>query len=175
MQNSTLVLVSGPAGCGKSTLSKGLAKYFKLVHLDKDCIDEPFSPGDRGKNYTDNIEPKVIQALLNLTQLNLNNQMSVIIDLPWTHILINSPEWKTKLERFNPLILEIKISEATLKERITKRGLSRDQVKLTEKGWEDFKITDCIGELNPMNHLLLDGELSPEDIFKSAILKLSDI
>src|SRR3989338_10196530 len=91
-----LILISGPPGCGKSTFTDALEPKIRAFVLDKDCIDDLFSPNDRGAHYTKEIEPKVLQGLLNLAERNLNLGHSVIIDVPWTHIMLNSPEWVEK-------------------------------------------------------------------------------
>jgi len=159
---STLILVSGPPGIGKSTLSAYLAKELPAVHLDKDAIDEPFSPNERGEKYNREVEPKVLEGLLGLATLNLRAGHKVILDVPWTHILINSPEW---IERINEVVegtqsvlkvIECVLPENILRERIKKRGLKRDLVKLTDEGWAAFVEMDKIGHKNPFPHFEMD-------------------
>lgn len=180
LQIPSLILVSGPPGCGKSTLSKALAQQRRLVILDKDCIDEPFSPNDRGAHYTQEIEPKVLQALLNLAKLNLSIGSDVILDVPWTHILINSPEWIEKIQSLvlsthtSLVVLELILSEKELKERLQQRGLKRDQIRLTQMGWEQFKKTDCVGQLNPLKHTILQANQSIEELTAQALKILNE-
>lgn len=171
-----LILISGPPGSGKSTLAQGMARRLSnSVLLDKDCIDEPFSPDDRGVHYTEEIEPRVIRALLNLAVLNLQLGKDVLIDLPWTHVLLNSPEWISRLHECVQTshaqlrVLECVLSAQTLRARIAQRGLKRDAVKLSAEGWLQFCQTDRIGEVNPLPHHCLDAEMAPDVLLRQAL------
>ena len=176
---SRLILISGPPGIGKSTLSKSLARKLSetrsVTLLDKDCIDEPFSPNDRGNAYTKTVEPKVLTALLNLARLNLDPGREVILDVPWTHILLNSPDWVKKIQALvketssKLLVIECVLPESALKKRIQIRGLKRDQIKLTEKGWQKFSRTDRLGERNPLPHTVLNLDQTPTACLKEAL------
>ncbi len=158
----TLLLISGPPGAGKSSLARPLAQKMGAALLDKDCIDEPFSPNDRGAHYTREIEPKVLQGVLNLAELNLSIGHSVILDVPWTHIMHNSPEWVGRITdlaqkmQSRLLVMECVIAPEQLRQRIQKRGLARDHVKLTDEGWTQFERTDRLSERNPMPHVVID-------------------
>jgi predicted kinase len=145
MGRAKLILISGPPGAGKSTLSRSLAVRLDATLLDKDAVDEPFSPEDRGARYTREIEPRVLQALLNLAELNLRPGHVVILDVPWTHILLNSPHWQKKIRalvkrvKTTLSVIECVLPEPILKERMKKRGYVRDRTRLTADGWKKFK------------------------------------
>jgi len=170
-----LILISGPPGCGKSTFTDALAPKIRAFVLDKDCIDDLFSPNDRGAHYTKEIEPKVLQGLLNLAERNLNLGHSVIIDVPWTHIMLNSPEWVEKNQTLAQktgaelIVLECTLSEETLRKRLAMRGLKRDQAKLTPEGWENFKKHDRIGAKNPLPHFVINVEDPVKICLKKAL------
>ena len=170
-----LILISGPPGCGKSTLTNALAPQIGAFVLDKDCIDDLFSPDDRGPLYTQEIEPKVLQGLLNLAERNLRLGNSVMIDVPWTHIMINTPEWVKRVQTLAQdtgsklIVLECVIGEETLRKRIQERGLKRDKIKLTKEGWNNFKIADRIGAKNPLPHVSIDVEWPPEECARFAV------
>ena len=164
-----LILVSGPPGAGKSTLSKGLGRELNATVLDKDCVDDPFAGNERGDRYTRDIEPKCLAVLLNLARLNFECGHSVILDVPWTHILINSPEWIDRLKTCAAdsgarlVVVECVIPEVALKERLRQRGLVRDQFRLTDEGWKKFKQTDRLDRRNPLPHGVIDMR-EPADV-----------
>ena len=180
LKSPTLLLISGPPGAGKSTLSRALARELCAAILDKDCIDEPFSPGERGPTYTREVEPRVLAALLALAEINLATGLSVLVDVPWTHILLNSPEWKTRIESLVaaqqiPLrVIELTLSETTLRSRLAARALDRDQGKLrTEAGWAAFRASDRLGEPNPFaDSITIDAEQNPDHVFASSLSAL---
>lgn len=175
MDRPRLILVSGPPGCGKSTFSEALARRVGALLLDKDAIDEPFSPNNRGEVYSREVEPKVLQSLLNLAELNLKLQQAAILDVPWTHILLNNPEWVIQIRDLSsrlrvPLIVfECHVSEKELKMRLMKRRLPRDFEKLTEEGWRQFALRDRIFERIPLPHCLIDVEQPIERSLRRAL------
>lgn len=169
------ILVSGPPGAGKSTLANVLAHALGIAVLDKDCIDEPFSPDDRGPTYTKDIEPKVLTAIFSLCERNFSNGVSLMVDLPWTHILIASPNWKARVieiaDKFDCdlKVIELCIEEDLLKERLTKRGLPRDKIKLSADGWEKFKASDHIDQTIDLPCLQLDAALELTEKIKRSL------
>jgi predicted kinase len=154
-----LLLVSGAPGAGKSTLAKSLAPVFNAVLLDKDCVDEAFSPGNRGSWYEKKILPRVIDALLRLAEINLRAGTNVILDAPWTMNFHRFPDLKSRIQRMarsvgaELKILECKIQEPLLRQRLQQRGLARDAEKLTTSGWKKFEKSSRL--VNPLPHTVI--------------------
>lgn len=175
MTKPLLILICGRPGSGKSTLAKSLARELKAVLIDKDCIDEAFSPGDRGPLYQAAIQPGAYQALLNLAAPNLDLNHPVILDAPWTHNFFHYPELGSnvlavaKTTGARLIVFEIELQPETVRERLTKRGFKRDASKLTEEGWKEFVQRHRIGEKNPLPHYSINGEESPADCLQNAL------
>ena len=174
----TLILISGPPGVGKSTLSKAIAKSLPAMILDKDCIDDAFFPTDRGAHYTTEVEPKVLQAVLNLATLNLSVGQNVLLDIPWTHIFYQTPIWMERLRSINsqidPLVIELFLEENELKNRMKERGLSRDDFRLSKEGWTKFLETDVPHKRNLFPHFLVDASRKLEEYLPEVLKYLND-
>ena len=175
MAKPYLILVCGRPGSGKSTLSKSLAKELRAVLIDKDCVDEAFSPGDRGPLYRETIQPKAYQALLNLAEPNLLLRQPVVLDAPWTHTLLNHPDLTERVLQLalatesQLVVFEIELPPELVLQRLTQRGFKRDEPKLTPEGWKEFAVIHRIGEKNPLPHFVIDGERSPKECLQQAI------
>ena len=180
----SLILVSGHPGMGKSTLTKKLVliNEFNLVWLETDPIAEVFSKGNRDENYRRDLEPKILQALFNQAERNFEGGKNVLIDFPWTHLLISNPSLQKQIEDLvekcdvQLLVLECVLSdEIVWKNRIISRGDERDKIKFaTDESWSSFLKDMHYGKSNPLPHVKIDCIQSEEDCFNNAKLYLQD-
>ncbi len=174
-----LILISGRPGVGKSTLAQEIAKTLRVTLLDKDDIDEPFSPNDRGPNYNENIKPKVHEVLLNLAQTNLKLGNSVILDSPWTHNLIVMPGLQDKIARLAKetgaklCVIECDLNAEQIIPRMKARGLKRDEPKYTAAGFARFVEFHQFGKVNPLPHCRIDMTSSKEQCLEAALKYLN--
>jgi predicted kinase len=156
MTEPTLRIVIGTAGSGKSTIARRLAREHAAVYLDKDAMSARFveaalvaagyAPGDRESNafYRDRILPLEYDSLLDVAGTNLRIGRSVVIDAPFSPYL-SDPDFLTgAAERFDwpPVdieVLRVRVPPAALQDRLRKRGLERDRVKLAH--WDEYWAT----------------------------------
>lgn len=158
-----LIVVSGPPGAGKSTLCQSLGEQLPAVILDKDCVDDAFWPADRGEHYTNEVEPKCLQALLNIAARNLNAGHHILLDAPWTHIVIDTPLWIEKLEQLAQttaaqlVVLECVLPEDQVRIRMQQRGLARDDFRIgNDDAWNAFVVRDKLEQRIPLPHHTID-------------------
>lgn len=153
MNAPTLRIVIGTAGSGKSTIAQRLARHHRAAYLDKDAMSARFveaalvsagyDPGDREANalYRDNILPLEYDSLLDVAGTNLRLGRPVVLDAPFSPYLSDPSFITAAAERFNwpPVdveVVRVHVSPRTLQERLRKRGLERDQVKLAH--WDEY-------------------------------------
>ena len=153
MNVPTLRIVIGTAGSGKSTIAQRLARQHGAAYLDKDAMSARFveaalasagyDPGDREANrfYRDSILPLEYDSLLDVTGANLRLGCSVVVDAPFSPFLSDPTFITAAAERFDwpPIeveVIRVRVSPETLQERLSKRGLPRDQVKLAH--WDEY-------------------------------------
>src|SRR6478735_1370181 len=148
-----LRIVIGTAGSGKSTIAQRLAREHHAAYLDKDAMSSRFveaalaaagyDPGDRESNafYLERILPMEYDSLLDVAGTNLHIGYPVVIDAPFSPYLADPHFITAAAERFDwpPADIEVilvRVSPATLQQRLRERGLERDRVKLAH--WDQY-------------------------------------
>jgi predicted kinase len=155
MTEPTLWIVIGTAGSGKSTIGQRLARQHAAAYLDKDAMSARFveaallaagyDPGDRESNpyYREHILPLEYDSLLDVAGANLRTGRPVVIDAPFTPYLSDPDYITAAAERFDwpsvdVEVVRVRVSPATLQERLRRRGLERDRFKLAH--WDQYWI-----------------------------------
>jgi len=153
MNAPTLRIVIGTAGSGKSTIAQRLARQHGAAYLDKDAMSARFveaalvsagyDPGDREANpfYRDSILPLEYDSLLDVAGANLRLGRPVVVDAPFSPYLSDPTFIAAAAERFDwpsveVEVVRVRVSPGTLQDRLRKRGLERDRVKLAH--WDEY-------------------------------------
>ena len=153
MNGPTLYIVIGTAGSGKSTIAQRLARQHGAAYLDKDAMSARFveaalaaagyDPSDREANpyYRDRILPLEYDSLLDVAGANLRLGRPVVVDAPFSPYLSDPTFITAAAERFDwpPVdveVVRVRVSPSTLQDRLRKRGLERDRVKLAQ--WDEY-------------------------------------
>ena len=153
MNAPTLRIVIGTAGSGKSTIAQRLARQHGAAYLDKDAMSARFveaalmsagyDPGDREANpfYRDNLLPLEYDSLLDVAGANLRLGCPVVVDAPFSPYLSDPTFITAAAERFDwpPIdveVVQVRVSPKTLQDRLRKRGLERDRIKLAH--WDEY-------------------------------------
>lgn len=153
MTEPSLRIVIGTAGSGKSTIAQRLSREYAAAYLDKDAMSARFveaaliaagyDPGDRESNafYRERILPLEYDSLLDVAGTNLRLGHPVVIDAPFSPYLDDPHFISSAAERFDwPSVdievILVRVSPATLQQRLRVRGLERDRVKLAR--WDEY-------------------------------------
>ena len=163
---TTLVLVVGVAGVGKSTIGNEVAKRTKSVLIDKDVLTENFtevllsslSP-NRDRNdrqsgfYLENVRPLEYEATLNVAEENLKLGNNVVIVAPFISELRKDNWLKEEMTRrnlkCNVKVIYVNASLDTQQKRLKKRNLSRDEWKLNN--WSKYADNSDVNITWPLN------------------------
>lgn len=153
MLEPTVIFLIGAAGSGKSTIGKRIASDYNFCYLDKDTICNQFtgvllesrgySPHERDGNafYNDVVMDLEYRTLLDIADDNLKLGRSVVLDAPFLSYFARSNYVDELREKYGwqnvkPIVLQVTIDFAVLKERMRERGLDRDKWKFAN--WDTY-------------------------------------
>jgi len=146
--------VIGPAGSGKSTVSRLLADRGGAVYLDKDSIATPFTEAilrlagddpnarDNSDTYRDTVMELEYAAMFAVARDNLALRRDVVLDAPFLRYFPQADYldrvaaehgWPDGVCR---VVVQVVADGAAVRERLTRRGYSRDGWKLAH--WDRF-------------------------------------
>jgi predicted kinase len=149
----TVFLVIGPAGCGKSTLSRAIARRYGAALLDKDTVANRFTglllaqhgsapdARDDDEFYLSTILPLEYETLLALAGDNLAVGRSVVLDAPFGRF-VGDPDFLTQARAQHGwpdaevVVVQVRASGPVVRTRLATRGYERDSWKLAH--WDEF-------------------------------------
>jgi predicted kinase len=164
--------VIGPAGSGKSTVSRQLARRYDAAYLDKDTVATAFTEllleqngsdkNDRDHNefYQSTILPIEYETLLRLCGDNLRVGRSVVLDAPFGRFFADR-EYLVKAKAGWPetelVVVHVTADGPVVHDRVAQRGYPRDTWKLAhwDQFWTTVQATRC--EWIGATHLVLDN------------------
>jgi predicted kinase len=149
----TAFFITGPAGTGKSTVSRELAYTTGAVLLDKDAVCGAIvevalealgvDPNHREGSdlYRERVMPAEYRALFSGAADNLQLGLPVVIDAPFSMYLAQRHFYSQSTSRagwpaVRGVVVRLSAPEELVRERLTERGLERDHVKLAD--WKGY-------------------------------------
>jgi predicted kinase len=168
---TTLTLVGGYAGSGKSELARFLGMVTAWAVLDKDTLTRPMveqllrthgaDPDDRHSElYAEHVRPYEYRCLMDAAWDNLDCGVSVILDAPFVG-QFSDPEWMRGLtdrcaaERVPLHCVWVASDPASMREHIEFRGTPRDAWKL--RNWDTY-AAGLHPEMRPVTpHFVVDN------------------
>lgn len=170
--SSTLVMVIGVAGVGKSEFSKSLLRRLNMVYISIDTITDPFARGAQtSPDGNDNREP-VHDVMYGIVQENLKQGNSVLLDAPFV-MQMADPEWRNRLQSLlsetgaRLRVIRLVCSDESLRNRLTTRDLPRDREKLGD--WPAFRVAQPMWFPIPFEHRDLCVETIMPDHLDAAV------
>jgi predicted kinase len=155
-------VVLGPAGSGKSTVAKLVARRYSALYLDKDRVSGPFvrlvlelngeDPHSRESNdfYMHHVMRTEYETLFDVCADNLDLGSSVVIDAPFA-AYTRDPHFLTESARragwpdAEVIVVHVRTSEHVVRERVIARRSARDAWKLDnwQEFWSRFGTVQC--------------------------------
>ena len=149
-----VIFVVGPAGSGKSTSSRVIARELRTAYVDKDTVATSFTeallslagtdPHERDNNayYQDHVMDLEYDTILKIAADNLALGMSVVLDAPFGRYLRRDNFVRDAAQRLGwpadvrPVVVHVKVDGEVIRQRVEARGLERDAWKLAN--WDEF-------------------------------------
>ena len=160
-RKTSLILIMGVAGSGKTTLAAEILRRVWAVYLDNNHVVDAFFPHTRiGRDYQ-RLRPRFYQTLYTIAEVNLKAGNSVLLDAPHVKEMQDS-KWRASIKslasraKAKIVIIRCFCSEAVLRSRLQARGEARDRWKLAH--WEAFLRQQPVKVRLTFPHLDLDTE-----------------
>ncbi len=151
-QKKKLIIITGCAGAGKTTIGTALAKNIKYTYIDKDTVTREFTDylliklgsfeGDReSEQYTNDILPMEYRTTFKLCREILENGSNVVLTIPFISQIRDIKKWEeikkdVKIkDDIDVKFIWIKHNIDTEKKSIINRGAKRDQYKIEHWDW----------------------------------------
>lgn len=177
MSTSThVILVTGHAGAGKTTLAHSIAQKTKGVLLDKDSMFSHFvhkmlleageHPHTRDSAYyTDVIREREYASLCKTISDNIGVAQWVVAAAPWTHVSVE------ELQNIRSMLIAkgatvhivwVGVAPDVQKENLTSRGYFQDRNKLAN--WDEYQdgLEDAPAVSLLADYIIDNKEHSPE-------------
>jgi predicted kinase len=147
-------LVVGPAGSGKSTVAREIARRARAAYLDKDAIAGPLvelllasrgdDPWERDENafYQESVFAVEYDTVLAVAAQNLALGLSVVIDAPFRQYT-GDGDYLTRARRrlgwpeATVVVVHVDVPAEVHRSRLVARGNDRDRWKLDH--WDEFR------------------------------------
>jgi predicted kinase len=190
----TAFFVIGPAGSGKSTVSKRIARRYGAAYLDKDTIATAFTEfilqangfdrNERDNNalYQSTILPIEYDTLLRTCGDNLAIGTSVVLDAPFGRFFADR-DYLVKAKRQHAwpdaelIVVHVKADGQTVLDRLLKRDNSRDGWKIEHwhQFWTDTQTADCCWR--SAHHIVFENNAPEVDLaaFDRAVAEVAGI
>ena len=170
LPQTSLILVMGRPGTGKSTLCRALLKQVSAVYLDIDSVSDIF------REYVRNVSSRKIanltlRLIYRIAEQNLKNKSSVLLDLPFVHEM-TLEDRRMGLQGLAQrsgaalIIIHCVCSEDELKRRMAARATEQDMAKL--KNWSAFQRREPPSVTIPFEHVVINTESDAADNLKCA-------
>jgi len=142
-QKPILLIGSGMAAVGKSSILKEVAKKYSFIYIDKDALNESYlrdiqngklTDKDAPSNfYKEHIKYQTYHAMLSLAAINLLTGKNVILDGYFSNkfqLNFMKNELKSLSKKYHIIRVYFTCSKAVLFNRMNKRNLPRDIDKI---------------------------------------------